>query len=179
MAKVAELKAREVLDSRGNPTVEVELVLDTGSRFMAIVPSGASTGEYEACELRDQDSKRYLGKGVLRAIKAVNVEIQKVVHGFELGRQKKLDDLLINLDGTENKTHLGANAILAVSIAYAKACAETDKKPLYEYFANLSGQSGVTLPVPMMNVLNGGVHADNNLDLQEFMILPVGFSRFS
>lgn len=179
MAKISEIKAREVLDSRGNPTVEVEMGLDSGHWALAIVPSGASTGEYEACELRDKDPMRYQGKGVQKAIHVVNDNIQKSVLSFESGQQRKLDKTLVDLDGTENKTKLGANAILAVSMAYAKVSAAAQDQTLFEYFAALSGQAGVTLPVPMMNVLNGGVHADNNLDLQEFMIMPVGFARFS
>lgn len=179
MAKISSIKARELLDSRGNPTVEVEMGLDTGPVASAIVPSGASTGEYEACEWRDRDPNRYLGKGVLKAVTAVNFEIQKSVISHESGLQREFDQLLIKLDGTENKSKLGANAILAVSMAYAKVSAMQSKKMLYEYFAGLSGQMGVTLPVPMMNVLNGGVHADNNLDIQEFMILPMGFHRYS
>lgn len=179
MAKISEIRAREVLDSRGNPTVEVEMGLDSGGWARAIVPSGASTGDYEACELRDRDPKRYLGKGVTKAVKAVNFEIQKMVHSHEVGKQCEFDRLLRDLDGTEHKAKLGANAILAVSMAYAKLSALAAGQALYEYFAGLSGQSGMVLPVPMMNVLNGGVHADNNLDIQEFMILPIGFERFS
>jgi enolase len=176
---ISSVKAREVLDSRGNPTVEVELEDDKGRIASAIVPSGASTGEHEACELRDGDEKRYLGKGVTKAVGNVNSAIREQVLNFPLCEQGDLDRSLIKLDGSENKSRLGANAILGVSMAYAKLSAQTAKVPLYKYFANLSGQSGTVLPVPMMNILNGGAHADNNLDLQEIMVMPVGFSKFS
>ncbi len=179
MAKLSRILAREVLDSRGNPTVEVELNFDNGISSRAIVPSGASTGEHEACELRDADPKRYLGKGVLKAVNHVNVEITKALIGFESGQQRDLDALLCKLDNTENKSRLGANAILGVSMAYARANALSEQIPLYKYFAKLHGSEGVTLPVPMMNILNGGAHADNNVDFQEIMIMPVGFDRFS
>lgn len=179
MAKITQLIGREVLDSRGNPTVEVSLTLDNKITASAIVPSGASTGEHEACELRDNDGKRYLGKGVLRAVSHVNGELAKSVVGFESGKQRDLDALLCKLDNTENKSRLGANAILGVSMAYARANALHEQIPLYRYFANLHGTEGKTLPVPMMNILNGGAHADNNVDFQEIMIMPVGFDRFS
>lgn len=179
MTKISKIHGREVLDSRGNPTVEVEIHLDNGAQGQAIVPSGASTGEHEAFELRDRDSQRYLGKGVLKAVATVNGEIANEFKKFASGQQRELDSTLIDLDGTINKERLGANAILAVSLAYAKASALNEGKTLTDYFAALSGQSGVTLPVPMMNILNGGVHADNNLDLQEFMIMPVGFKNFA
>lgn len=179
MTKLSKIHAREVLDSRGNPTIEVETQADNGLTTIAIVPSGASTGEFEACELRDGDPKRYLGKGVCNAVGNVNNEIQNALLGFELDQQNELDAKLIALDGTDNKSRLGANAILAVSMAYARLSALSSNLPLYQYFAKLSGKSGTVLPVPMMNILNGGAHADNNLDLQEFMVMPVGFDCFS
>ena len=178
MAKITQVKAREVLDSRGNPTVEVDLTLVSGVMGRALVPSGASTGEHEACELRDGDTKRYLGKGVLQAVANVNGEIAKTILGFSASQQTQLDETLIALDGTANKSRLGANAILGVSMAYAKASAIQEGKQLYRYFADLSGSRGVTLPVPMMNIINGGAHADNNVDIQEFMIMPVGLKSF-
>lgn len=178
MAKIKSVKGRELLDSRGNPTVEVEITLDNGLNASAIVPSGASTGEHEACELRDGDASRYLGKGVLKAVANVNEKIGPELNGFEAGQQEKLDQFLIRLDGTENKSKLGANAILGVSMAYAKASAQDKGQKLYEYFAELAGKSGKTLPVPMMNILNGGSHADNNVDLQEIMIMPIGLPSF-
>jgi enolase len=178
MVEITQVRAREVLDSRGNPTVEVDLTLDSGVMGRALVPSGASTGEHEACELRDGDAKRYLGKGVLQAVAHVNGEIAKKISGFLASEQAQLDETLIALDGTTNKSRLGANAILGVSMAYAKASAIQEAKPLYRYFADLSGSRGVTLPVPMMNIINGGAHADNNVDIQEFMIMPVGLKSF-
>lgn len=179
MSKITKIKSREILDSRGNPTVEVDLVLDNSIFARAMVPSGASTGEHEACELRDGDKKRYLGKGTLKAVGHVNDEIAKKFVGFESGQQERLDTELCKLDNTENKTNLGANAILGVSMAYARANAQLKKIPLYKYFAELRGSRGVTIPVPMMNILNGGAHADNNVDIQEFMVMPVGFSTFT
>lgn len=179
MVKIAKIQAREVLDSRGNPTLEAEVFFDNGVMGRAIVPSGASTGEHEACELRDGDKARYLGKGVLKAVQNVNGAIQKKLQDFSANEQQKLDQKLIELDGTDNKSNLGANALLGVSMAYAKASALLAGIPLYRYFAKLSGSQGVTLPVPMMNILNGGAHADNNVDFQEIMIMPVGFSKFS
>lgn len=179
MAKITNIKGREVLDSRGNPTVEVELTLDDQIMSRALVPSGASTGEHEACELRDGDAARYLGKGTLNAVSNVNKEIAKELAGFDKDDQKALDQSLCALDNTENKSRLGANAILGVSIAYARAMAQKNNVPLYKYFAKISGRSGQTLPVPMMNILNGGAHADNNVDLQEIMIMPVGMPSFS
>lgn len=179
MAKIKSLKAREILDSRGNPTLEVDVLLDNGFCGRGAVPSGASTGEHEACELRDADPKRYLGKGVTQAVKNVHEILAPKLVGFGTGEQKSLDALLIELDGTANKSRLGANALLGVSIAYAKASALDQDLKLYSYFANLSGNLGVILPVPMMNILNGGAHADNNVDFQEIMILPVGFTSFS
>jgi enolase len=167
---------REILDSRGNPTVEVEVLLSGGATGRAIVPSGASTGQREALELRDGDKKRYGGKGVTRAVGHVNGEIADVVAGTDARDQALLDRILIELDGTENKGRLGANAILGVSLAVARAAAEASGLPLYRY---LGGAGAVTLPVPMMNVINGGVHADNRLDPQEFMVCPVGFTTFA
>jgi len=178
MSKITYINSREVLDSRGNPTVEVELMLDDKISARAIVPSGASTGEHEACELRDGDKERYLGKGVLKAVQNVNTEIAKEFKGFSAGEQRKLDESLCSFDNTENKSKLGANAILGVSMAYARACAQEKSQPLFQYFAELRDSKGVTLPVPMMNILNGGAHADNNVDIQEFMIMPIGFDSF-
>lgn len=175
MAKIKKVKAREILDSRGNPTVEVDVVLDSGVLARAAVPSGASTGENEALELRDGDKKRYLGKGVLNAINNVNTVIASKIKGLSPDFEK-IDALLIKLDATENKSKFGANAILGVSLALAKAAALAKKKPLYKY---LGGEKARILPVPLMNILNGGLHADNNLDIQEFMIMPVGASTFS
>ena len=176
MTRIVQLVAREVLDSRGNPTVEVEAHLEGGALGRAIVPSGASTGEHEALELRDGDPERYLGKGVLRAIENIREKIAPEVLGEDAADQALIDRLMIELDGTENKTHLGANAILGVSLAVAHAAAQAYGMPLYRY---LGGVGARTLPVPMMNVLNGGAHADNNVDVQEFMILPVGAKNFS
>ncbi len=173
MAKIKKVFAREILDSRGNPTVEVDVVLGNGVLGRAAVPSGASTGEHEALELRDGDKKRFKGKGVLKAVKNVNSIIAKHIVGKEADF-RKIDKLLLKLDGTENKSNLGANAILGVSLAVAKAAAYTKSLPLYKY---LNGKAKL-LPVPMMNVLNGGLHADNNLDIQEFMIVPFGFKTF-
>ncbi len=177
MAKISKIIAREVLDSRGNPTVEVDLVLRDGSFGRASVPSGASTGFYEAVELRDNDKKRYGGKGVLKAVENVNKIIAKKVSNKDFD-QRSLDNFLIDLDGTENKAKLGANAILGVSLAFAKAKAVSEKKPLWKYFKDISKNKEVTLPVPMMNILNGGKHAENSTDLQEFMIMPVGAKSF-
>lgn len=174
-AKIKEVKAREIIDSRGNPTVEVDVILDNGVLGRAAVPSGASTGEHEAIELRDGDKSRYAGKGVLKAVNNVNTEIALKIKGMDASDQKKLDKTLIGLDGTENKGRLGANAILGVSIASAKAAANAKNIPLYEY---LGGEDANILPVPMMNILNGGEHADNNVDLQEFMIMPIGAPSF-
>ncbi|HWU68496.1 MAG TPA: phosphopyruvate hydratase [Stenotrophobium sp.] len=176
MSKIIEVTALEVIDSRGNPTVEAEVVLDSGARGRAVAPSGASTGTREAVELRDGDKKRYSGKGVRKAVKNVETEIAKAVTGMDAQDQAALDHRMIDLDGTPNKARLGANAILAVSLASAKAAAEENLLPLYQH---LGGISSVTLPVPMMNVINGGAHADNNVDIQEFMILPVGATSFS
>lgn len=176
MAIIDEVYAREVLDSRGNPTVEVEVWLDDDTMGRAIVPSGASTGVHEAVELRDGDKKRYGGKGVLKAVENVNEIIAPAVVGLDAMDQPGLDAVLIELDGTENKGKLGANAILGVSMAVARAAAECLGLPLYQY---LGGVNGKTLPVPMMNIVNGGEHADNSLDIQEFMIMPVGAESFS
>lgn len=173
--EIMDVKAREVLDSRGNPTVEVEVYLEDGTVASAIVPSGASTGKFEALELRDKD-KRYLGKGVLKAVKNVNEIIAPKIMGMNVYDQVAIDSTLIDLDGTENKSKLGANAILGVSMAVARAAAESLYLPLYRY---LGGPNAKVLPVPFMNVINGGKHADNNLDIQEFMIVPAGFSKFS
>ena len=175
MTAIKNLLAREVLDSRGNPTVEVDVLLESGATGRAIVPSGASTGEHEAVELRD-GGKRFLGKGVLKAVSNVNNEIRNAVLGLDGLDQQAIDNKLIALDGTENKSRLGANALLGVSLAVARAASSARNLPLYK---SVGGDDANTLPVPMMNVLNGGVHADNNIDLQEFMIMPIGASRFS
>ena len=174
--EIVDVSAREILDSRGNPTVEVEVTLDDGTVGRAAVPSGASTGIYEACELRDGDKSRYLGKGVLKAVENVNVEIAEALQGMNVLDQTSIDKLLIELDGTPNKARLGANAILGVSLAVAKAAAQAAGLPLYRY---LGGPNARILPVPMMNIINGGAHADNNVDMQEFMVLPVGMPSFS
>lgn len=176
MSSIAKVKAREVLDSRGNPTVEVEVELSSGARGRAIVPSGASTGEKEALELRDHDPKRYLGKGVLRAVDNVNSIIAKEITGLDASKQSLIDKVLIELDGTPNKSKLGANAILGVSMAVARAMAQELGISLYRYIGALRAKK---LPVPLMNVINGGVHADNPLDIQEFMIVPVCGGGFS
>ena len=169
--EIVDVTAREILDSRGNPTVEVEVTLDDGTVGRAAVPSGASTGVYEACELRDGDKSRYLGKGVSKAVENVNTEIAEAMLGLNVLDQTSIDKMLIELDGTPNKTRLGANAILGVSLACARAAATALNLPLYNY---LGGVNAKTLPVPMMNILNGGAHATNNVDIQEFMIMPVG-----
>jgi enolase len=176
MSSIISIAGREVLDSRGNPTVEVDVVLDSGAHGRAMVPSGASTGEHEAVELRDKDPKRYSGKGVLNAVHHVNTEIQQALMGSDALDQRAIDYQLIDLDGTENKGRLGANAILGVSLAVAHAAADELALPL---FRSVGGPNAHVLPVPMMNVINGGAHADNNIDLQEFMIMPVGASSFS
>ena len=176
MSYVVDVFAREVLDSRGNPTVEVEVMLDDGSFGRAQVPSGASTGQFEAVELRDTDSARYLGKGVMSAVANVNDIIAPEIVGLDGTDQRSIDATLLVLDGTENKAKLGANAILGVSLATAKAAAESTELTLYSY---IGGANAHTLPVPMMNILNGGVHADNNVDLQEFMIMPTGATTFA
>jgi len=171
MPKIADIRAREVIDSRGNPTVEADVILDSGTRGSAIVPSGASTGSREAVELRDDDQKRYGGKGVLKAVENVNTVIKDALIGMDATAQSVIDQTMIDLDGTENKGKLGANAILAVSLAVAKAASNDAGMPLYRY---LGGEHDTLLPTPMMNIINGGEHADNNIDVQEFMILPVG-----
>ena len=176
MSYITDVLAREILDSRGNPTVEVEVVLDDGSWGRAAVPSGASTGAFEAVELRDTDSARYLGKGVLTAVNNVNDIIGPEIVGMDASDQRGIDSYLIALDGTPNKANLGANAILGVSLAVAKAAAESCELTLYSY---IGGANAHVLPVPMMNIMNGGVHADNNVDLQEFMIMPVGAGSFA
>ena len=172
---IKDVRAREILDSRGNPTVEVDVLTECGALGRASVPSGASTGIYEACELRDGDKERYLGKGVLRAVEAVNTEIKELLVGKSALDSEATDRLMIELDGTENKSRLGANAILGTSLAMAKAAAESLGKELYEY---VGGVGACTLPVPMMNILNGGAHASNNVDIQEFMIMPVSAPSF-
>ena len=176
MTAIVDIIGREILDSRGNPTVEVDVVLEDGSLGRAAVPSGASTGAHEAVELRDGDKKRYLGKGVQKAVAAVNGEIFDAVGGMDAEEQAKIDETLIALDGTPNKGRLGANAILGVSLAVAKAAAAARGLPLYRY---VGGTSARLLPVPMMNIINGGVHADNPIDFQEFMIMPVGAPSFA
>ncbi|MBB3275103.1 MULTISPECIES: phosphopyruvate hydratase [unclassified Pseudoxanthomonas] len=176
MTTIAKVHAREILDSRGNPTLEAEVTLADGSFGRAMVPSGASTGTKEAVELRDGDKTRYLGKGVRKAVENVNGPIANALHGFDSADQEGLDRRLIDLDGTENKGRLGANALLGVSLANAHAMAASRKQPLWRY---LAGGDAVTLPVPMMNIINGGAHADNNVDFQEFMVLPVGFDSFA
>ena len=180
MAKIVDIKGREVLDSRGNPTVEADVLLDNGIIGSACAPSGASTGSREALELRDGDKSRYLGKGVLKAVANINGPIRDLLKGTDPSDQKVLDLAMIKLDGTENKATLGANAILAVSLAAAKAAAQDQDLPLYAHIANLNGTPGVySMPVPMMNIINGGEHADNNVDIQEFMVQPVGAKTFS
>lgn len=176
MSYIIEVHARQILDSRGNPTVEVDVVTDDGALGRAAVPSGASTGIHEAAELRDNDKKKYAGKGVLKAVKNVNDIIAEGIIGFDVAQQAAIDETMIALDGTPNKTNLGANAILAVSMAVAKAAAEEAALPLFRY---IGGTNAKTLPMPMMNILNGGAHADNKIDFQEFMIMPVGAPTFS
>jgi len=176
MTAIAEIIAREILDSRGNPTVEVDVILEDGTLGRAAVPSGASTGAHEAVELRDGDRGRYLGKGVLKAVQAVENEIFDAIGGMDAEAQARIDETLIGLDGTPNKARLGANAILGVSLAVAKAAAAANRMPLYRY---VGGTQARVLPVPMMNIVNGGAHADNPIDFQEFMIMPVGADSFS
>lgn len=180
MATIADIKAREVLDSRGNPTVEADVILSSGVMGRACAPSGASTGSREALELRDKDASRYLGKGVLKAVEAVNTRIRAALVGQDPANQREIDRIMIELDGTENKANLGANAILAVSLATAKAAAIEKGIPLYAHIAEINGTPGqYSMPVPMMNILNGGEHADNNVDIQEFMIQPVAAPTFA
>ncbi len=175
MSSVVDVIAREILDSRGNPTVECDVLLESGVMGRAAVPSGASTGSREAIELRDGDKGRYLGKGVLQAVENINTEISEAIIGLDAQEQAFIDQTMIDLDGTENKSRLGANAILAVSMAVAKAAAEESGLPLYRYFG---GMGPMQMPVPMMNIINGGAHANNSLDIQEFMIMPVGAATF-
>lgn len=176
MSSIIDIRAREILDSRGNPTVEVEVLTDEGNMGRAAVPSGASTGKYEAVELRDNDAKRFLGKGVLNACKHVEEVLAEALIGVDVFEQRYIDQLMIELDGTKNKSKLGANALLGASLAIAKAAAEASGQPLYRY---LGGVNAHVLPVPLMNILNGGAHADNGIDYQEFMIVPVGADMFS
>lgn len=176
MSFITEVYAREVIDSRGNPTVEVEITTESGAFGLALVPSGASTGEYEAVELRDEDASRYLGKGVLKAVNNVNEVIAPELVGIDVTKQSLIDQIMLDLDGTDNKSKLGANAILGVSMAAAHAAADHLNVPLYQY---LGGFHAHVLPVPMMNILNGGEHADNNVDIQEFMVMPVAAETFS
>ncbi len=176
MSYILDVHARQILDSRGNPTVEVDVITEAGYMGRAAVPSGASTGKHEAVELRDGNAKLYAGKGVLKAVKNVNEKLGEMLMGFDVSEQAAIDQAMIELDGTENKSKLGANAILAVSMAVAKAAAEEASLPLYRY---IGGTNAKTLPVPMMNIINGGAHADNKIDFQEFMIMPVGASSFS
>ncbi len=176
MSFIDQVHAREIMDSRGNPTIEAEVILEDGTQGRAAVPSGASTGENEAVELRDGNKLRYLGKGVLDAVKNVNEIIGRELEGLDCLDQTLIDQTMIDLDGTENKSKLGANALLAVSLANARAAAAFQEMPLYRY---IGGTNAKTLPVPMMNILNGGAHADNNVDFQEFMVMPVGAESFS
>ena len=176
MSSIAEIHARQILDSRGNPTIEVDVITENGAFGRAAVPSGASTGVHEAVELRDGDKQKYLGKGVLRAVYNVNKAINEELKGFPVSDQRLIDMAMIKLDGTENKSNLGANAILGVSLACAKAAAMESNQPLYRY---IGGVDANVLPVPMMNILNGGSHADNSIDFQEFMIMPIGAATFS
>jgi enolase len=175
MSSIVDVVAREILDSRGNPTVEADVLLESGVMGRAAVPSGASTGSREALELRDGDRQRYLGKGVLKAVENINTEISEAIMGLDASEQSFIDRTLIDLDGTENKARLGANAVLAVSMAVAKAAAEESGLPLYRYFG---GSGAMQMPVPMMNVVNGGAHANNNLDIQELMVIPIGAQSF-
>jgi len=179
MTTIAEVHAREILDSRGNPTVEADVILKSGARGRAAVPSGASTGEREALELRDNDPKRYMAKGVRQACANVNGEIRQALIGMDAREQSAIDEAMIELDGTPTKSRLGANALLAVSLATARAAAAGATLPLYRYLNGLAGAVPMQMPVPMMNIINGGAHADNNIDFQEFMILPVGAPSFS
>ena len=178
--EIIDIRAREILDSRGNPTVEAEVEVEGGFTGSAGVPSGASTGSREALELRDKDPSRYLGKGVLKAVENINTRLRDMLIGREVQAQADIDQMMIDMDGTENKGNLGANAMLAVSLATAAAAAKAKGLQLYEYLAELDGSPGrYSMPVPMMNILNGGEHADNNVDIQEFMIQPVGAATFT
>ena len=179
MSNIANIQAFEVMDSRGNPTIEAEVTLESGEVGAACAPSGASTGSREALELRDGDKSRYLGKGVLKAVANVNGPIRDLLLGSDAADQRALDNAMIDADGTENKANFGANAILAVSLAAAKAAAQSRKIPLYQHIADINGSTEFTMPVPMMNIINGGEHADNNVDIQEFMVQPVGAPTFA
>ncbi len=180
MSKIVDIKAIEVLDSRGNPTVSADVILECGAIGSACAPSGASTGSREALELRDGDKSRYLGKGVLKAVDNINTTIKDLLVGMDAADQRALDTAMIDADGTENKANFGANAILAVSLAAAKAAAAAKNIPLYQHIADVNGTPGqYTMPVPMMNILNGGEHADNNVDIQEFMVQPVAAKTFT
>ena len=179
VTEIKDIRAREILDSRGNPTIEADVILADGTIGRAAAPSGASTGSREALELRDGDKDRYMGKGVKKAVANVNSQIRSALMDKDVTEQQGIDDVMIALDGTENKDSLGANAMLAVSLATAKAAAKSQSLPLHQYIANLRNQTSLTMPVPMMNILNGGEHADNTVDIQEFMIEPVGFTSFS
>ncbi len=179
VVEIKDIIAREILDSRGNPTIEADVILANGIWGRAAAPSGASTGSREALELRDGDANRYLGKGVKKAVANANSQIRTALMDQDVTQQSEIDKILIELDGTENKSNMGANAMLAVSLAAAKAAALSQNLPLHQYIANLRGQTSLTMPVPMMNILNGGAHADNTVDIQEFMIEPVGFDSFS
>lgn len=179
VVEIKDIIAREILDSRGNPTIEADVILANGICGRAAAPSGASTGSREALELRDGDANRYLGKGVKKAVANANSQIRTALMDQDVTHQSEIDKILIELDGTENKSNMGANAMLAVSLAAAKAAALSQNLPLHQYIANLRGQTSLTMPVPMMNILNGGAHADNTVDIQEFMIEPVGFDSFS
>ena len=176
MSYIAKIIGRQILDSRGNPTVEVDVITTNGIVGRAAVPSGASTGVHEAVELRDNDKSLFLGKGVLKAVHNVNTVLNEALHGFDVFDQKGIDRIMLNLDGTENKSNLGANAILGISLAASKAAAQESGLSLYKY---IGGVGAVTMPVPMMNILNGGSHADNLIDIQEFMVMPFGASSFS
>ena len=176
---IKDIRAREILDSRGNPTIEADVILADGTIGRAAAPSGASTGSREALELRDGDQSRYMGKGVKKAVANVNSQIRSALMDKDVTEQQAIDDAMIALDGTDNKDNLGANAILAVSLAVAKAAAKSKSLPLHQYIADLRNQTSLTMPVPMMNIINGGEHADNTVDIQEFMIEPVGFTSFS
>lgn len=176
MSAIVDIRSREILDSRGNPTIEVEVLTEEGAVGRAAVPSGASTGKHEAVELRDNDKKRYLGKGVINACKHVDDELREEVVGMDVSQQREIDQVMRDADGTKNKANFGANAILGVSLAVAKAAAMESGQPLYRY---IGGINACTLPVPMMNILNGGSHADNSIDFQEFMIMPIGAPYFS
>ena len=173
---IKNIHAREILDSRGNPTIEVDVLIENNIIGRASVPSGASTGKFEASELRDKDNNRYMGKGVINAVENVNGELNKVLMGLDINDQSKIDNTMIELDGTENKSRLGANAILGVSMASIRAAAQLNNCPLYKY---LSPNNNLIMPVPMMNILNGGSHADNTVDIQEFMVFPFGAKTFS